>query len=203
MLLGTKLLEPQRLALRHRRQGTPLALFALFFFFAVGGRFRQLIDAEEAVEFLNRTRSAEGVVAGGNVDAGLVEDCRKYLRGDEALPDELIELEDIIVEKFTDVFRRAAHIGRADRFVRFLRVFFRLVKVGLLGKIVRPEALRNQLADLRQRVVRDAHGIRAHVSDQRDGAFVAELHAFIQALRQGHGALGREAQAVVRGLLEF
>ena len=79
MLLGTKLLEPQRLALRHRRQGTPLALFALFFFFAVGGRFRQLIDAEVAVEFLNRTGSAEGVVAGGNVDGGLVEDCRKYL----------------------------------------------------------------------------------------------------------------------------
>ena len=50
------------------------------------------------------------------------------------------------------------------------------------------------------RVVADARGIGTHVGDETDGAFLADLDAFIQPLRQHHGALHAEAQ-LARGFL--
>ena len=96
-----------------------------------------------------------------------------------------------------------SHVGGANGFVRFLRVFLRFVEIGLLGQVVRAEALGNQRADLIERVVRDAHGIGAHVGDQRDGTFLAQLDAFVQFLRERHGALGGVAQAIVSSLLQL
>ena len=59
------------------------------------------------------------------------------------------------------------------------------------------------IAHLRQSVARDFHGIRAHVGDERDGTFLAQFDAFVQFLRERHGALGGEAQAIVAGLLKL
>ena len=87
--------------------------------------------------------------------------------------------------------------------MRFLCVLFRLVEIRLLGKIVSPKPFRDQFADLGQRVVGDMDRVGAHIGDQRHRAFWAELHAFIKFLRQGHGALGGVAQAVVGSLLQF
>ena len=47
------------------------------------------------------------------------------------------------------------------------------------------------------------HRIGTHVGNQRDRAFVAQLHAFIELLREGHGALGGVAQPVISRLLQF
>ena len=58
-------------------------------------------------------------------------------------------------------------------------------------------------ANLIERVIRDAHGIGAHVGDQRDGAFLAQLDAFVEFLRERHGALRGVPQAIVRSLLEL
>ena len=44
------------------------------------------------------------------------------------------------------------------------------------------------------------HGIGTHVGDQPDQVLVADLHAFVQALRQAHGAAGAEAE-LARGFL--
>ena len=49
-------------------------------------------------------------------------------------------------------------------------------------------------------VVGDARGIGAHVGDEADRAFLADLHALVQPLRQHHGALHAEAQ-LARGFL--
>ncbi len=56
---------------------------------------------------------------------------------------------------------------------------------------------------MRQRIVRNVHRIGTHVGNQRDRAFVTEFHAFIELLRQGHGAFGGVAQPVISGLLQF
>ncbi len=75
--------------------------FVFLFFFV----FHSLIGGEIAVEFLHRTGGAESVVAGGNVNRGLVEDGRNHLRGDEALPDHLVELEHRLIEIRAERFR--------------------------------------------------------------------------------------------------
>ena len=49
----------------------------------------------------------------------------------------------------------------------------------------------------------DAGRIGTHISNEADGAFFAELHAFIQALRDHHGALHAEAQLAGGILLQF
>ena len=47
------------------------------------------------------------------------------------------------------------------------------------------------------------HGIRAHVGDQRNGAFVAQFNAFIKTLRQRHRVFRGITQAVVGSLLQL
>ncbi len=56
---------------------------------------------------------------------------------------------------------------------------------------------------MRERIIRDVHRIRAHVGNQCDGAFAAQLDAFIKPLRERHSALRRVSQPVVSGLLEL
>src|SRR4029077_1123727 len=101
------------------------------------------------------------------------------------------------------VFRRTRNVRRPHRFVRFLCILLGLVIVRLLRQVIGTEAFRNQFAHLLQRIVRDVHGIGAHVGNQRDGAFLAKLHAFVEPLRQAHGALRGVAQAVVSSLLQL
>ena len=133
----------------------------------------------------------------------MIKDRRKHLRSYKPLPDQLVELEEVVVQIFANVFRRACDVGRPHGFVRFLGVFLRLIEVRLLGEVIRAKLRRDEFADLRQRVVRNMHRVRAHVRDQRDGALRAQLHAFIESLRQRHGALGGVAQPVVGRLLQF
>src|ERR1700676_2455209 len=203
VLVGPNLVEPENLALFDARQILALAFVVFLVVFAVRDRHRSLVDPEIAIELLHRAGGAESVVASGDVDRGLIQNGRKHLRSHEALPNQLVQLEKIVVQVFANVFRRARDVRRPHRLVRFLRILLGFVVVRLFRNIVRAKALRDQLADLCQGIVRDVHGIRAHVGDQRDRAFLAEVHAFIQALGDPHGALRGVAQPVVRGLLQL
>ena len=92
---------------------------------------------------------------------------------------------------------------RADGFVRLLSVFLGFVEVGLLRQIGGPEFFGNEFANLRQRVLRNVDGIRAHIGDQRNGAFVPEFDAFIKTLGDSHRIFCRITQAVIGGLLQL
>ena len=203
MLVRANLVEPQRLPFRNLGKRAAFALIILLVVLAVRDGRGHLIDAEVAVEFLDRAGSAESVISRVDVDGRLIEDCRKHLRRDKTLPDQLVQLEEIFIEIFPHVFRRAHGIGGTHRFVGFLGILLRFVIVGLFRKVIAAESLRNQFTNLRQRVVRDVHGIRAHVGNQRNRAFVTKFHAFVEFLRQRHRALGRVPQPVVSRLLQF
>ena len=86
--------------------------------------------------------------------------------------------------------------------MRFLRVLgLGLVELAVLGQRMRAVALRDDLAQFDDRIDREVGGIGAHVGDEADLALVgAQRHAFVQPLRQAHGAVGREAE-LARGLL--
>ena len=72
------------------------------------------------------------------------------------------------------------------RFLRILRL--RLVDARRVGQRVGAVKVRDHLADVLQRFVRETHRIRTHISDQADLAF-AEVHAFVELLREPHRAL--------------
>src|SRR5215467_9446289 len=119
MLFRAYLTELQRLAFLNASQRMPLAFVTLFVVFTVGVRRGHLVNAQISVELLHRPGSAEGVIAGANVDGSLIKDRREHLRRDEALPDQLVELEQIVVQILPDVFGSARNVGRSNRFVCF------------------------------------------------------------------------------------
>ena len=85
----------------------------------------------------------------------------------------------------------------------FLGFLLRLVYIGRAGNILGPELRGNEFADFSQGIVGNTHRIRTHISDEADQAFVAEFHAFVQALGDHHDALHAEAQLAGAILLQL
>src|SRR5207302_7335201 len=63
--------------------------------------------------------------------------------------------------------------------------------------------LADVFAHLSDRLGSDAGRVGTHISNETDGAFLAQLHAFVQALRDHHGALDAEAQFARSILLQL
>src|SRR5690606_22267009 len=84
-------------------------------------------------------------------------------------------------------------------FLRVLRL--RRVAARLVRQVLLAVALRDHVADLGERLVRERDRVRAHVRDQADRAF-ADLDAFVQPLRDRHRALRAEAELPGRFLLQ-
>ena len=202
MLLRLQFFQRQLLAGFKRRQ------FVLeFFVFFVLAVLRFFVDLEEAVELHHRSGHAEpvDVVAGFgvDVDGGLVEDRGRHLRGDKALPDELVNLEFVFLQVLLDLVRMAHGRRRTNRFVRRLRFFLLLICVRRFGHVRGTVFLGHVLAHFGDRVGRDAGRIGTHVGDQADEPLFAQFNAFIQALRDHHGALHAEAKLARRILLQL
>src|SRR5512147_1514266 len=86
-----------------------------------------LIELEEAVEADHRPRGAQAVryavIAGdGDLGGGALDLGARSLACQRALPDELVELERIVIEVAGDLLRGLREVRRPDGFVRFLRV---------------------------------------------------------------------------------
>ena len=197
MLVGVDAVERDAVAGLHRRQ---LAAFVVLV--GVLRVLAFLVDGQEAGIDHGGAAGAEAVfAAGGQVDADGIERGRDHLPGDRALPDQLVQAAAIVVEEARDLRRRAQRGGRAHRFVGFLRVLgLGLVGVGLVrqGAGAESRAITSRIS--LTRIVRQADRVGTHVADQADRAFLADGHAFIQLLRDLHGALGGEAE-LARGFL--
>src|SRR5258708_33634241 len=98
MLVRTNLFQAEALPFYNLRKRAALAFVIFFIVLAVRERRGQLIDAQVPVEFLDGAGSPERVITGGNVDGRLIEDCRKHLRRNKALPDQLVKFEEILIE---------------------------------------------------------------------------------------------------------
>ena len=136
MLVRPNLVQAERLPLRNLGKRAAFAFVVLFFVLAICNRRGQLIDAKVAIKFLDGASGPKGVVAGGNVNGRLIENRWEHLRGHKALPDELVELEEVFVEILANVFRRAHGVGGTHGFMSFLRILLRFVIVRLFRKIV-------------------------------------------------------------------
>ena len=191
VLRGVDRLLGEPLVFRHGRQ--PARLLVL-----VGFVLAFLIEREEAVEFHHLAGGAQVDIAaaglGDDIDGGALEFGGFHLAGDRAVPDQLVEPRLVAVDIFGDFRRRAAGIGRAHRFVRFLRVL-RLVLIGArrAGHIVLAVILADHGADVGNRLRRHVDAVGAHIGDEAGGLAV-DLDAFVEALCQPHGDGRRKAE---------
>src|SRR5437870_706467 len=198
VLLGDQLEEAQPVALGERRE-LALALLlgiALLVVAALG------VDADEAVEHEDLAGGPEAAGTRLDVHRGGIVDGRFHLARHEAVPDERVERELVLVEVRRDALGLVLHRGRPDRLVRVLRVLLRAVHLRRLGQVRRAVAALDVVARGGERFARDARRVGAHVGDEADRALRAELDAFVEALRDPHGARGLEAELARRLLLE-
>ena len=116
----------ERLAGAHRGQALAFVVLLLVV-------LALLVERQEAVELDHRAGRAQVEQARadlrGDVDGGALELGRLHLARHRAQPDQFVELGLVGIEKFGDVARAARHVGRAHRFVGFLRGLL----LGLVG----------------------------------------------------------------------
>ena len=84
-----------------------------------------------------------------------------------------------------------------------LCVFLAFVEDGLLGQIRAAVDIGYVSSHHLHRVIGDAGRIAAHVGDQTDASFIAELDTFVEALRQHHRFFDGKAEAASGVLLQF
>ncbi len=99
-----------------------------------------------------------------------------------------------------DVAGTLRHVGRTDRFVRLLRVLGLGHVFAWAGRhIIVAEILGDDAPRRRDRLGREIDAVGAHISDKA-GRAVADVDAFVEALRDLHGARRRKAE-LARSLL--
>ena len=137
---------------------------------------------------------AEYLIFAGRFNGRHVVDRVFHLRGDEAVPDELIESILIFRQIMLDELRIERDIARANGLVAVLRVCLGLIAPGLTGIVFFAIAAADDLSGRGKRFFRDAKRVRSHVGDKADGTLFAKLHTFIELLGEHHRPLRRQVQ---------
>ena len=137
-----------------------------------------------------------------NVDGRALELRALHLAGDGARPDEFVELRLLGLKMARDVARALRHVGRTDRFVRLLCVLgFGGVFPRRGRHVIVAEILGDDAARRRNRLGREIDAVGSHIGDEA-GRAVADIDAFVEPLRNLHGARRRKTELPRRLLLQ-
>src|SRR3984893_10609266 len=100
------------------------------------------------------------------------------------------------------MFWQAGEIGRADRFMRFLRILgFHRIFARPLRDITGTELLADDIAGASDRLRRELSAAGAQLSDETH-RLAADFGTFIKSLGELHGPRGRKTELAARFLLE-
>jgi hypothetical protein len=109
------------------------------------------------------------------------------------LPNQFVDFVFVFFQILLDLIGMAHRRGGTDGFVRRLRRLLLFICIRRFRQIILAILRRDVLAYFRQRFVGDASRIGTHVSNEADRAFLTQFDAFVEALRNHHGALDAEA----------
>ena len=160
------------------------------------------VDGEEAGALHHLAGGAEQVAAALDVGLGDVEHRGQHLGGDEAVPDQLVELQLVALQVGGGALGREIEGGGPDRLVGVLGALLRAVEVGFRRERALAVGLGDHRPHLVEGLLRHPRRVGAHVGDQAHRAAVADLPSFVEPLGEGHGALDREAEPARRLLLQ-
>src|SRR5262249_53367460 len=141
LLLGRQLQELQLLADRERRQLRRVLVGVVLL---LGG---DTVRGEVARRLQGRARRAVDGAPGRDLGRRRVVDGRRHLRGDEAFPDQTVDLRLVAGDVLRDLVGRQVEVRRPDRLVRVLRVAPALEVTRRLGQRFVPVLLADVFAD--------------------------------------------------------
>ena len=149
------------------------------------------VEREEAGEEHHLAGRAQHRAAGavGQFDGRALEPRRRHLAGQRAVEDQAVEPRMIAARGIG-----LAEIGRADRFMRFLRILdLGGVMARLVGDVAGVIAVGDRAAGGADRFGGHLHAVGAHVGDQP---------VLVERLGDAHRVAGREAELARRFLLQ-
>ena len=195
MLFRRDLAGGQRLAAIHRRQDA--GVVALVGCRRVGdGIASLLIDRPVTVKDNNTATGAQhdALRAVGNINRCLVQFGGFHLAGNGPLPDQVVQALLIVIEIGADLVRRPADVGRTDGLVSFLCVGgSRLVDPRAVRQVAVAETLADLAANRGKGLAAKLYAVCPHIGDETRG-LGADIHTFIEFLRNLHRAAGRKAK---------
>ena len=157
------------------------------------------VQLQEAREFQHGACCAQLVVGSINRQGGNVINSVRHLTGNNAVPDERIQLQLVVGEVLLHLGRGTHDAGRTNRLMRVLSVLFGAVMVFLRRAEFAAEVLLDIVADFGNGNLCQTHGVGSHVGNKADGGF-AQRYAFIKLLCKHHGLFSAEVELFV-GLL--
>ena len=157
------------------------------------------VQLQEAREFQYGAGCAQLVISGINRQGGNVINSVRHLAGNNAVPDERIQLQLVAGKILLHLGRGTHDASRTNRLMRVLSVLFGAVMVFLRRAEFAADVLLDIVADFGNGNLCQTHGVGSHVGNQADGCF-AQGYAFIKLLCEHHGLFGAEVELFV-GLL--
>ena len=145
---------------------------------------------------------AEHLTLAHNVRRDRIQNRVRHLARDKARPDQLVQLILVGREILADLVRQQRHTRRTDGFVRVLRVPLGLEHARLAGIELLAVAPADKARGGGGRLVREAQRIGTHVGDQTGQAIFSQLDAFVQLLRDAHGAARGHVELAAGFLLQ-
>ena len=115
----------------------------------------------------------------------------------------VFDVELISFKELSDRVGLAKDRGGPNGFVRFLRVLAACVVRRLLGKILVAVLAVDQLSCFFLCFSADARCVSSHIRNETNGSLFSRVHAFVERLRDSHGASCRETKLSSRFLLQF
>ena len=192
--LGEVLLCRQQLVKQQLAAGFDVRNLGVLFFIVIFA-----VQLQEAREFQYGACCTQLVVGSINRQGGNVINSVRHLTGNNAVPDERIQLELVVGEVLLHLGRGTHDAGRTNRLMRVLSVLFGAVMVFLRRAEFAAEVLLDIVADFGNGNLCQTHGVGSHVGNQADGGF-AQRYAFIKLLCKHHGLFSAEVELFV-GLL--
>ena len=152
------------------------------------------IDSAESLKLDNGTSRPEEILPGFDVNSCRVKHSRFHLARDEPLPDEFVEAILFIAEIRLHFCGCAQRHTRPHRFMCILRALFAPILHRTRRQIFCTVSGFDELARGGERILREARGICAHIGDEPYRTFTAELHPFIELLRDAHRPFRRKSE---------
>ena len=156
--------------------------------------FSLLVNRQKTGEADALVAGAEGIAGTLGINGDCIIQGVRHLGGQEPAPDQLIQPVLLPGQASLNLLRVQFHMGGTDGFMGILRRGFCFECVEFPVVVLLAVAGFNKLCRRCHGLIGQAQGVGTHIGDETQRALTCHIHALIELLGDGHGALGGHIQ---------